>query len=316
MNKQIYIPIGISNTGTDFLREKGYSYIMGTEENEEEALEKIYSSDAILTRNFHITRKVMESSPNLKIIARHGVGVDNIDVETATELGIQVTNTPCSNTNSVAEMTISGMLAVARNILPLHSATQKGDFYCKNTCNGGEMHGKTLGIIGFGHIGEKVARIAALGFEMKILVYKGHTEGKIIPKYVRLVEWDELFQNCDFVSIHIPLRQSNVKLIGKNEFAMMKSTAYLVNTSRGKLVDEDELIQALREQKIKGAYVDVFAQEPVGANHELFNMENVVATPHCGGSTKEALDRAALGAAEEIHRFFLGEDLRWPVNKL
>ncbi|MDY3282465.1 hydroxyacid dehydrogenase [Dysosmobacter sp.] len=315
MNKPlIYIPRQIAKEGRDYLTEHGFEYRVGTALDEDTMVQEIRGCDGMLLRTAHATRRVLEAEPKLQIVARHGVGLDIIDVAAATELGIQVVNTPTSNGLSVAEIAICGMSAVARKILPLNAAAKRGDFFYKNHCQGTELSGKTLGLIGFGHIGSHVARMAHMGFNMNIIVYKGHMEGKPIPEYVRLAEWDEVFQTADFVSVHIPLRPENVGIIGAREFGMMKPTAYFINTARGKLTDEAALAEALRSHAIAGAYLDVLASEPLSPEDPLLHLDNAVVTPHCGGSTDEALIRSAVYAAEELDRFFHGQGVRWPVN--
>lgn len=171
--------------------------------------QEVRGCQGILVRTAQITRRVMEAERGLRIIARHGTGLDIIDVPAATELGIQVTNTPESNGPSVAELTIGGMIAAARCIQELSNSARRGDFFYKTHCQGMELTGKTLGLVGFGDIGRQVARIAAQGFQMQVLVYEGHMAGKPMPDYVRLVSWEDLFRSADFVSLHIPLRAEN-----------------------------------------------------------------------------------------------------------
>lgn len=310
----VYIPRQIAKEGTDYLTEHGFDYRMGTALDEETMIREIKGCDGMLLRTAHATRRVLAAEPKLKIVARHGVGLDIIDVDAATELGVQVVNTPMSNGLSVAEMAIGGMLTVARKILPLNAAAKQGDFFYKNHCQGTELSGKTLGLIGLGNIGRHVAQIAHYGFNMNIIVYKGHLQGKPIPDYIQLADWDEVFRTADFVSVHIPLRPENVGIIGAREFGMMKPTAYFVNTARGKLTDEAALVDALKSHTIAGAFLDVLASEPLSADDPLLHLDNIVVTPHCGASTDEALIRSAVYAAEELDRFFHGGKIRWPVN--
>ncbi len=312
----VFLPRQIAPEGVDYLTARGYTLKYASAMDEDTLAKEIVGCDAMLLRTAHATRKVLAAEPRLKIVARHGVGLDIIDVEAATELGIQVTNTPSSNGISVAEYAICGMMAVARKLFPLSEAAKRGDFFYKNHCQGSELSGKTLGLVGMGFIGSQVAKIAALGFGMKVLAYSGHTKGKAIPDYVTLADWDTVFSTSDFISVHIPLRPENIGLIGAKEFSQMKTSAIFVNTARGKVVREEDLIEALRTHQIAGAFLDVFAQEPMTPDHPLLHMEQVVATPHCGASTNEALIRSAVNAAMEIDRFFQGEPLLWPVNQV
>lgn len=314
MNPIIYIPRIIAKEGIEYLTENEISVKIGSSIEENVMCQEVKGCQGILVRTAQITRQVMESEPGLQIIARHGTGLDIIDVAAATELGIQVTNTPESNGVSVAELTIGGMIAAARHIQELRDSAQRGDFFYKTHCQGGELTGKTLGLVGFGNIGRRVARIAAQGFQMQVLVYEGHMTGKPVPDYVRLVSWEELFQNADFVSLHIPLRAENRNLVGSREFAMMKPSAIFLNTARGKVVCEEDLVKALDTHQIAGAFLDVLREEPFPVDHPLLHMPQVLVTPHIGSNTGEALKRSALHAAMDIVSFFRGEPLRWPVN--
>lgn len=316
MKPIIYIPRVITEEGTNYLTDHGLAVRVGTAIDEETMCREVKGCQGILVRTAQITRKVMEAEPELKIIARHGTGLDIIDIDAATQLGIQVTNTPESNGPSVAELTIGGMLAVARKLPLLSESAKRGDFFFKTHCQGAELTGKTLGLVGFGDIGRRVAQIAALGFQMDVAVYEGHMEGKSVPDYVRLVSWEELFRSADFVSLHIPMRPENENLVGKREFAWMKPTATFINTARGKVVCEQELLEALEAREISGAFLDVLSAEPFSADHPLLNRPDVIVTPHIGSNTGEALARSGLHAAMDLVSFFRGEPLRWPVNRV
>lgn len=316
MGGLVYIPRDIAQEGKDYLTKRGYHLKTGAANpSEEQMAQDVVDCDAMLLRTVKATRRVLEAGMNLKIVARHGVGLDIIDVQAATELGILVTNTPSSNAESVAEYVFCGLLAAQRNLFPMSKAIRQGDFYQKEQLKGHELFGKTLGLIGLGHIGLRVARIASLGFGMKVIAYCHNQHGTSLPKSIELVSWEDLFSQSDVVSIHIPLRQQNIGLIGEREFAMMKPDAFFVNTARGKVVREDALLAALREKRIAGAVLDVFSDEPPAPNHPLFSLDNVIATPHIGGSTHEALTRSAVSAAMEIDRVLSGERPQWPVNR-
>ena len=307
MDPTIYIPRIIAQEGIDYLAEHGISVKVGTSIEEDVMCQEVRGCQGILVRTAQITRRVMEAERGLRIIARHGTGLDIIDVPAATELGIQVTNTPESNGPSVAELTIGGMIAAARCIQELSNSARRGDFFYKTHCQGMELTGKTLGLVGFGDIGRQVARIAAQGFQMQVLVYEGHMAGKPMPDYVRLVSWEDLFRSADFVSLHIPLRAENRDLVGSREFAMMKPSAIFLNTARGKVVCEEEMVAALNTHQIAGAFLDVLREEPFSADHPLLHMPQVLVTPHIGSNTREALERSALHAAMDIVSFFRGE---------
>lgn len=316
MRPIVYIPRFIAKEGVDFLLERGFAVREGSGIDEDTLCREVRGCQSILVRTAHITRKVLQAEPQLRLVVRHGTGMDIIDVEAASRLGIQVANTPQSNGPAVAELCVGGMLAAARKLPSLCSSARRGDFFYKNHCTGAELRGKRLGLVGLGDIGLRTARIAALGFQMEVAAYRGHTQGKAIPDYVRLLEWDELFRTSDFISLHIPLRPENMGLVGRREFEMMKPTAILVNTSRGQVVQEQELIQALEQNRLAGAFLDVLSEEPFPKDNPLLHMEQVIVSPHIGSNTSDALIRSALQAAEEVDRFFHGQPLRWPVNSL
>ncbi len=316
MKGLVYIPRDIAREGKEYLTERGYGLRLGEPGvTEEQMMRDVVGCDAMLLRTVKATRRVLEAGDSLQIVARHGVGLDIIDVAAATELGIQVTNTPSSNAESVAEYVFCGLLAAARNLAPMSAAVREGNFFLRDRLKGRELFGKTLGLVGLGHIGLGVARIAALGFGMKVIAYRHNLRGKPLPDYIRLVEWEELFSAADVVSVHIPLRPENIGLIGEREFAWMKPEAYFVNTARGKVVQEAALLAALRDRRIAGAVLDVFASEPPAPDNPLFALDNVVPTPHIGGATYEAMTRSAVYAAMEIDRVLSGQEPQWPVNR-
>ncbi|MEM2192183.1 MAG: hydroxyacid dehydrogenase [Candidatus Hadarchaeales archaeon] len=265
----------------------------------EELVEKIRNFDVLVVRSAtKVTREVIEAGKNLKIIARAGVGLDNIDVDAAKERGITVINAPEAPTVAVAELTIGLMLSFARKI-PRADAGMKEGKWEKGELMGSELRGKTLGIVGTGRIGKAVAQ-RARAFEMTLLLYdvmKDEDFAKAVGgKYVSL---EELLKNSDFITIHVPLLPQTRHMIGEREFEMMKPTAVIINTSRGEVIVEDALVKALKNGRIAGACLDVFEKEPPEGS-ELLTLPNVVLTPHIGASTKEAQREAALIIAKKI----------------
>jgi len=266
---------------------------------EDELSKKISSFDAIVVRSAtKVTRKVIESGQNLKIIARAGVGLDNIDVKVARDRGIEVVNSPEAPTVAVAELVFALMLAFVRHIPEAHSSMKAGRWEKKNL-KGTELRGKTLGIVGTGKIGQAVAD-RARAFEMSLLLYdvvKNEEFAKRVGgKYVEL---KELLRESDFITIHVPLLPQTKHIIGEKELALMKPSAILVNTSRGPVVDERALANALRTGRIRGACLDVYEREPpVGS--PIMDSPNVVLTPHLGASTVEAQREAAVIIAKKL----------------
>jgi D-3-phosphoglycerate dehydrogenase len=261
--------------------------------------------DAIISRKGKITRDQMErSAGRLKIIARTGVGVDpsRVDLEAARELKIWVTNQPGSNSVSVAELVLGQMIALARHTHEANRAVKENRWsdYLKFT--GTEMAGKTLGIIGMGNIGMRVA-VRARAFEMILLVYDPYIpESHVTSLGGKWIGLDELLAESDFVTIHCPLNRETRGMVGANRLALMKSSAFLINAARGGIVDEDALYTVLAQRKIAGAVLDVIANEPPPKDHPLIQLENVLWTPHIGAMTLEAAERGEWGAAEEVIR--------------
>ncbi|MGE4354176.1 MAG: hydroxyacid dehydrogenase [Oscillospiraceae bacterium] len=314
MNEQILIPQAVAEGGTVYLQEHGYRIKMGTGWDEASLIHDVKGCSAILLRTAIITRRVIEAEPKLKIVARHGVGFDNVDLAAADENGVYVTNCPFSNSNSVAECTIGLLLAISKKLMELSDSLRNGNFFYKNNHKGVDLEGKTLGIIGYGKIGKIVAKKAALGFGMKILAYDPFVKPEDMPDYVIPADRDTVFQTADFVTLHLPLSNKTQKSVGSPEFKMMKKDAYLINCARGKIINEEELVTALEEREIAGAALDVFDPEPPEMDNPIFKLDNAVLTPHIASNTVECMERMARHAAMEIHKVLSGEDPSWPVN--
>lgn len=316
MKYKVLIPEDISQPGKKYLLEHGCEIKILDNSSVENICSHVADYDAILARNAHISKDVFECGKKLKVVARHGVGYDNVDLEAATEHHVQVCYTPMSNSKSVAEYTIAMILACARNILSMEQKTRNGEWKVRNEEPSVEVAGKTLGIIGYGRIGSLVAKKAELGLDMKVLVYRRQNHSDRLPDYVEeCSNVDEVFKRADFVSIHTALNESTKNLVNTDRINMMKNTAFLINTSRGPVVDEDALINALRQKKIAGAGLDVFVEEPPCKDNELFKLDNVIVTPHNAALTREAMDRMGLDAARGIIEVLQGENVTWPVNQ-
>ncbi len=317
MAYKVLIPQDIAEEGKQYLRDRGYEVKMGTGATVEEIAADVVDCDAILARTAPFSAEVLEAGKQLKVIGRHGVGVDNIDVEKATELGIQVTNAVESNSNTVAELCIGFIIALGRNLVLCDRATRAGDFEFRNRVKGMDLEGKTLGILGMGKIGRLVGAKAHFGLDMNIIGYDPYLNAADFPEHVQPVDaGDELFATSDFVSIHIPSTPKTKRSIGMREFKLMKPTSYFINAARGDVVVEEELVAALKEGIIAGAGLDVFEQEPPPADHPLFALDNVVLTPHNAALTHECMIRMALHAAQGIDEVLSGRAPTWPVNTL
>ncbi len=278
---------------------------------EDEIISVIPDYSAIVVRSAtKVTEKIIEAGKALKLIARAGTGVDNIDVAYATKKKIPVMNTPSSNSISVAELTIGLMLDLSRNISHLNSKLKDGNW---DKSKGFEVYGKTLGIIGFGRIGKLVCeRSLALG--MKVKAYDVYALYKHIEEQGAVTaDIDEIMKSCDYITIHLPLTRETKYIINKEKLEMMKKTAFIINTARGGLIDENALHDALKSKKIAGAALDVFETEPL-LQSNLFSLDNMIATPHIGASTAEAQKRCGIDLAMQIIDFFSNQALSNIVN--
>jgi D-3-phosphoglycerate dehydrogenase len=251
--------------------------------------EKIPEFHALVVRSkTKVDRNLIESAKNLKVIGRAGIGLDNIDLVAAGEKGIDVLNTPGSNADAVAELTIGLCFSLARKLFTAFSSL-KSHNWIKSELTGSEIAGKTIGLIGFGTIGQKVGRIAA-AIGMRVLTYKSSPIQKSPGYEFELVPLDELLRKSDFVSLHLPRNQETADMITSVQLKLMKPTAFLINCARGGIVNEDDLLVALQGNIIAGAALDVFETEPP-QRFELVDHEKVLATPHIGASTSESQAR-------------------------
>ena len=250
-----------------------------------------------------LNSEFMEKASHLKVISSFSAGYDNIDVETATKFGIAVTNTSKAVMDATADLTWGLLIAVARRIVEGDKYVrkeQRGQTEPPGVMKGSDIFGKTLGIIGMGHIGQAVAR-RAKGFEMPILYYRRHRLDSSLKKELngKYTTLRGLLENSDFVSLHVPLSKSTKYLISEKELKMMKDTAFLINTSRGPVINEKDLVRALQEKWVAGAALDVYEYEP-SITKGLTSLENVVVTPHIGGLTPQTLRNMSLLAAQNL----------------
>lgn len=261
-----------------------------------ELVKEVAGADALIVGLEKVTREVIGAAPGLRVIAKHGAGVDNIDLEAAREHAVMVCNAPGANSEAVADLTFGLFLALARQIPVADQRVRRGEW---PRLTGRLVWGKVAGIIGLGAIGRGVAR-RARGFNMRVLAYDTMQSGEFEARWaVERVDLDTLLQQADFVSLHLPLTSATRNMIGARELRLMRPTAYLVNTSRGGIVDEEALARALREGWIAGAALDVFAVEPPG-NNPLLSEEKVVLTPHMGANAEEAMELTSQITARNV----------------
>lgn len=267
--------------------------------------------DALIVGVDKVSAKVIDQAPKLKVIAKHGVGLDNIDIDAATQKGLVVTNAPGSNSEAVADLTIGLLLAVTRQIpLADRGIRQQGWPRLK----GPEVWRKTLGIIGLGRIGKGVA-LRAKGFQMRILVFDPYADPEFAGREnIEITTLDNLLKESDFVTVNAPLTESTRNLLSSDKLQLMKKGSYLINTARGELIDEKALIEALQEGRIAGAALDAFVNEPLG-DSPLLHMDNVILTPHLGAYSYEAGTNMSRMAAEAVCDILAGHSSVFVVNK-
>jgi D-3-phosphoglycerate dehydrogenase len=312
----VVLPEDVAQEGKEFLIQKGYKIVIGNGKSDKETLKGLVSdADALLLRSGVMDAEIIDSAPKLKVIARHGVGYDTVDIEHCTKKKIRVTYAPMSNANAVAEHTLALMFAIAHHVPQMDKRQRGGDWEVRKEYTHIELVGKTLGLIGTGRIGTLVAKKAAGGLGMRVLGYDPYA--KNVDASIQIVNsLDELLQQSDVVSIHVPSTPETRGMFDFSCFSKMKRNALFLNCARGELLNENDLCRALTEKVICGAALDVFAVEPTTASNPLFKLDNIVVVPHCASFTDEALVLMALHAAQGIDDVLSGKEPEWPVNHL
>ena len=279
----------------------------------DELVDIIGDYDALVVRSeTKVTSPVIEAGRNLKVVARAGIGVDNIDLDAATRAGIAVVNAPIGNTVAAAEHTLALMLALARNVPQAYASMKEGQWQ-RSAFMGIEVRNKTLGIIGLGRVGSEVARRAG-SFGMRLIAFDPFVAPDFAARLgVTTMTLDELLPQADFITLHTPLTPGTTKMINQEQLAKMKPGARLINVARGELVDEDALLQALENEQLAGVALDVFTNEPPG-DLPLLRHPRLMATPHLGASTQEAQREVAIEAAEQVIAVLNGQPARNTVN--
>lgn len=307
-------------SGKQILWDDGAEIIVADGHSEDVFIKKIqeHQVDAIMCRTEVVTPAMMDASPNLKVIAKHGVGLDNIDVEYATKKGIQVVYAPLGNYNSVAEHVIMLMLMAARRYKHVDREFRSGNFDVRYTLQDTfELEGLTLGILGCGRIGQIIANKAALGFGMNVIGYDPYARQESMKAPVKLLEnRDDVLARADFISLNLPSLPSTRGSINYAAFQKMKPKAFFINCSRGDVVVEADLIKALQEGLILGAGLDVFDKEPIEYTNPMLEMDNVIMTPHTAATTRQAVVRCCTTAARGIMEVMNGKPITFPGNKI
>jgi D-3-phosphoglycerate dehydrogenase len=283
--------------------------------NEKDLIQQAYGVDAIIIRaNGAVTKTVIESSPNLKVIGRHGVGLDAIDLEAAQKKGIRVVYTPMANKESVAEHFVALALMLAKKMRPADMALRDCRWQERYELIGTELYGKTLGVLGFGRIGQQTARICRHGFNMKIIYYDqmDYPAAEAELKADRVDE-KTLFSNADLISINLPLLPQTRHFVNAQRLNLMKPTAFLINMARGSVWSEVDVIAALQNKKIAGAGSDVYETEPVQPDNPLLKLDNFVGTPHMSAHTEEGMIRMSM-VARDVLAVLEGREPEFPVS--
>lgn len=272
-------------------------------------------TEGVIVRYNVFNRELIKKAPNLKVIARHGIGVELIDLEAATEHGVMVVNTPDAATVSVAEHVVMMAMVLAKKLNIADAALRKGNYAIKDKYMPDDVEGKILGLVGLGRIGREVAR-RCQGLGMKVIAYDPFMDPAAAREIGVAMEptLEQVLSASDFVSLHTPLTSETRHLMGTREFALMKPEAYFINCSRGEVVNETALIQALKEKRIAGAGLDVFEKEPPALENPLFSLENVIVTPHSSSLTMNGKVKMALGAVEQLLKVLREETPDYLVN--
>lgn len=308
--KKVLLVEPIRPSGMKVLQDAGLEVLISPSSDTETLVKLVQDGVfAIIVRASRLEGRVIEAAKDLKLVVRHGAGFNNIDVGTATKCGVMVTNVPDANTYSVAEYVVGIILMLSRKFVAGDAALRSGQLSqqgaslvgltTKYKLGGNELPGKRLGIIGLGRIGLRLAEMASGLLHMEILAYDPYRTDA--PAGIRMVSaLEEIYREADFVSLHAPASKDTENMVGAAELAMMKPTAYLINASRGELIDEAALVDALKQGKIAGAVLDTFKEEPPQLCNPLFGAPNLLLTPHCAGVTDEALEKIAVGSAQAV----------------
>ncbi len=303
----------IADAGLDVLRDAGHEVETAYEVSGDDLLEAVSDANALVVRSgTEVTEAVFEAAPELVIVGRAGIGVDNIDIDAATDHGVIVANAPEGNVRAAAEHTVAMAFATARSIPQAHIRLKGGD-WAKGDYLGTEVNGKTLGVVGLGRVGQEVAKkCASLG--MDIVAFDPYiSEERADQLGAELVDLDGCLDRADFLTVHVPLTDETAGMIGERELAQLEG-GYVVNCARGGVVDETALAEAVEDGVLAGAAVDVFAEEPVSQDNPLLAVEDVVVTPHLGASTEAAQENVATSTAEQVVAAFAGEPVMNALN--
>ena len=312
MTKTVAIPRNLAQAGKDYLTQHGMTLVELDDMSTATIAQQAKEVDGIVLMTDPFGNELADQMSNLKVIARHGVGYDNVDQDFWGQQGVWVTITPNANAATVAETALAEMLDLSKDLTGQSTAMRRGDGQYKVTHLGFDLAGKSLGIMGFGRIGRALGKLVQ-SLNMRVLIYDPFVQQTDLGE---LVDRDTLLRESDVISLHMAVTPENKQGIGEREFAMMKDSAYLVNLGRGALVDQAALIAALKAHTIAGAALDVFDEEPLPLNSPFFSLDNALLTPHIASNTREAMDRMAVDSASEVVRVLQGQTPQWAVNQV
>jgi len=324
MSFKVLLTESISSQGIDLLK-KNVEVQIAPSPLLNDLMPLITDADALLIRSSQAGEALLKEGRKLKVVARHGIGVDNIDLDAATRLGIKVVNTPTANTNAVAEHALWAIMHCARNFNKVEKAFRRGDFCVPGSLPGLvqkfgyatlELGNKVLGLVGMGRIATRLAHMAGIGMGMRVKSYDPLVADDIFTAagVERVGDLASLLKDADFISLHVPHLKETHHLIGAKELALMKPGAFLINAARGGVVDENALYVALKEMKLAGAALDVYEKEPPDKELPFFGLENVLVTPHSAAMTDLALINMAIDSAEGILDVLAGRMPKYLVN--
>ena len=315
MKPVVFLPEGLQPAGVALL-EQHCDCIIPPKGRHQEHWSSLYESDGVILRGACVTADDLAKTDRLKVIAKHGAGTDNIDIPAATAKGIPVVYTPTAPTVPVAEFTLGLMISLGRNLGAADATVREGRFTERLGLMGIEFDGKTLGVIGLGEIGRRVARNAAGGLNMRVFGYDPYVSAETYDGPAVIEDsLEALLAQSDVVTLHVPLTKATHHLINEESLRHMKPTALIINTSRGSVIDETALVPALAEGRLGGAALDVFEQEPLPADSPLCRLPNVVLAPHIASATPEAMDRMSVGAAQGVLDVLQGREPEYVVNR-
>ena len=307
----VLLPQPIEKEAAEMLTNAGCKIVLAPNPKPETVAPLMRDANAIVLRTgIHITRELLSGADELRIISRTGGGLDNVDVNAATEREIVVTSNVGVNSTTVIEHVVTLMMSLTKRLFVLDSAVRGHNFGIRYKNLPGEVRGKTLGLMGFGRIGSELGRLCHQAFNMNILAYDPVLPDAIKAKFkewVRFVDMDTLFSESDVISVHTPLTPETHHVVGERMLSRMKPSAFLINTSRGPVVDEAALIRALKDEKIAGAGLDVFTEEPIQDDNPLLGLKNTILTPHTAALTTECVVRMATEAAQCVIDLFDGK---------